>query len=124
MQKRTVGPVTGASAVGGSLGATIAQIIVHFAPSLQPVETAVTVIITAVLAVIGGWLVPADKRHLLVAEGVNPATVDDTVDDVVDADDVDDALVPEEPPADHAEPVSHGPSDLGVDPEDAENPIW
>ncbi|WGH92083.1 hypothetical protein QDX21_07005 [Auritidibacter ignavus] len=115
MQKRTVGPVTGASAVGGSLGAAIAQIIVHFAPSLQPVETAVTVIITAVLAVIGGWLVPADKQHLLVAEGVDPATVDDTVDNVAGVDEG-----PEEPPVDHAEPVSHGPSDLGVDPEDAE----
>ncbi|WGH91460.1 hypothetical protein QDX23_03575 [Auritidibacter ignavus] len=117
MQKRTVGPVTGASAVGGSLGAAIAQIIVHFAPSLQPVETAVTVIITACLAVIGGWLVPSDKRHLLTVNSV--AGVDDLedVDDVVDADD---DLGPEEPPADHAEPVSHGPSDLGVDPEDAE----
>ncbi|PXA77944.1 hypothetical protein [Auritidibacter sp. NML100628] len=113
MQKRTVGPVTGASAVGGSLGAAIAQIIVHFAPSLQPVETAVTVIITAVLAVIGGWLVPADKRHLLTVNSADPVTVDDL-------EDVDDVLVPEEPPVDHAEPVSHGPSDLGVDPEDAE----
>ena len=56
--KRTVGPVTGASAVGGSLGAAIGQLIVHFFPTLEPVETAVTVIITAVLAVIGGYLVP------------------------------------------------------------------
>ena len=57
-KRRTVGPVTGASAVGGSLGAAIGQLIVHFFPTLQPVETAVTVIITAVLAVVGGYLVP------------------------------------------------------------------
>ena len=57
-QKRSVGPVTGASAVGGSLGAAIGQLVVHFFPTLQPVETAVTVIITAILAVVGGWLVP------------------------------------------------------------------
>ena len=56
--KRSVGPVTGASAVGGSLGAAIGQLIVHFFPTLEPVETAVTVIITAVLSVIGGYLVP------------------------------------------------------------------
>lgn len=56
--KRTVGPVTGASAVGGSLGAAIGQLIVHFFPTLEPVETAVTVIITAILAVVGGYLVP------------------------------------------------------------------
>lgn len=57
-QKRSIGPVTGASAVGGSLGAAIGQLVVHFFPTLEPVETAVTVIITAVLAVIGGYLVP------------------------------------------------------------------
>lgn len=57
-QKRSVGPVTGASAVGGSLGAAIGQLIVHFFPTLGPVETAVTVIITAILAVVGGYLVP------------------------------------------------------------------
>ena len=57
-QNRQIGPVTGASAVGGSLGAAIGQLIVHFFPTLQPVETSVTVIITAVLALTAGYLVP------------------------------------------------------------------
>ncbi|NIH70476.1 hypothetical protein [Auritidibacter ignavus] len=122
MQKRTVGPVTGASAVGGSLGAAIAQIIVHFAPSLQPVETAVTVIITAVLAVIGGWLVPSEDWERIMPED-ETLFLDDTENPAdLGLEEVEDLDVPEEPPADHAEPVSHGPSDLGVDPEDAENP--
>lgn len=56
--KRTVGPVTGASAVGGSLGAALAQLIVHVWPYLQEVEAAVTIIMTAILAVVGGYLIP------------------------------------------------------------------
>ncbi|NWN87437.1 MAG: hypothetical protein HLX51_02675 [Micrococcaceae bacterium] len=70
LKRRTVGPVTGASAVGGSLGAAIGQLIVHFFPTLQPVEASVTVIITAVLSVIGGYLVPPK-------DDTEPLTLDD-----------------------------------------------
>lgn len=73
-QKRSVGPVTGASAVGGSLGAAIGQLVVHFFPTLQPVETAVTVIITAILAVVGGYLVPPK-------DDTEPLSLDDYHDD-------------------------------------------
>jgi len=73
-QKRSIGPVTGASAVGGSLGAAIGQLIVHFFPTLEPVETAVTVIITAILAVVGGYLVPPK-------DGTEPLSLDDYHDD-------------------------------------------
>lgn len=72
--RRTVGPVTGASAVGGSLGAAIGQLIVHFFPTLEPVETAVTVIITAILAVVGGYLVPPK-------DDTEPLSLDDYHDD-------------------------------------------
>lgn len=73
-QKRSIGPVTGASAVGGSLGAAIGQLVVHFFPTLEPVETAVTVIITAVLAVVGGYLVPPK-------DDAEPLSLDDYHDD-------------------------------------------
>lgn len=73
--KRSIGPVTGASAVGGSLGAAIGQLIVHFFPTLEPVETAVTVIITAVLAVVGGYLVPPKD------DVTEPLSLDDYHDD-------------------------------------------
>lgn len=57
-QNRTVGPVTSATAVGGGLGAALAQILVHLWPYLEPVESAVTVVLTAILALVAGYLVP------------------------------------------------------------------
>ena len=57
-QNRVVGPVTGAATAGGVLGAAISQIIIHFWPYLEPVESAVTVVLTVVLALVGGFLVP------------------------------------------------------------------
>ena len=57
-QNRVVGPVTGAATAGGGLGAAIAQIIIHFWPYLEPVESAVTVVLTVILALVGGYLVP------------------------------------------------------------------
>ena len=57
-QNRVVGPVTSAATAGGGLGAAIAQIIIHFWPYLEPVESAVTVVLTVVLALVGGFLVP------------------------------------------------------------------
>ena len=60
-QNRTVGPVTGAATAGGGLGAAIAQIIIHFWPYLEPVESAVTVVLTVILALVGGYLVPPEN---------------------------------------------------------------
>lgn len=60
--KRTVGPVTGASTAGGGLGAALSQILVHYIDSLSEVETAVTVVLTVVLALIGGYLIPPQGR--------------------------------------------------------------
>lgn len=57
-QNRVVGPVTGAATAGGGIGAALAQILVHFWPYLEPVESAVTVVLTVALALIGGYLVP------------------------------------------------------------------
>lgn len=57
-QNRVVGPVTGAATAGGGLGAAIAQIIIHFWPYLEPVESAVTVVLTVILALAGGYMVP------------------------------------------------------------------
>ena len=57
-QNRQIGPVTGAATAGGGLGAAIAQIIIHFWPYLEPVESAVTVVLTVVLALVGGYLIP------------------------------------------------------------------
>lgn len=66
MAERTIGKVTTASASGGAIGASLAQILVHLVPSLSPVETAITVILTAVLGLMGGYLVPPKEEHVPV----------------------------------------------------------
>lgn len=55
---RSIGKVTTASASGGAIGAALAQILVHLVPYLSPVEAAITVILTAGIALLGGYLVP------------------------------------------------------------------
>lgn len=70
--KRTVGAVTGAATAGGTVGAAIAQIIVHLVPSLDPVEAAITVLLTAILALVGGYLVPPKPVHQLLVEDSIP----------------------------------------------------
>ncbi|PXA76484.1 hypothetical protein [Auritidibacter sp. NML100628] len=122
MQKRKIGPVTGATTVGGALGASIAQIIIHFVPSLQPLESAVTVIITVILAVTAGWLVPPQAPTVLHAGldvdssdiiGQTESTGDD-LDDPINDDETDpDGHVPG-----HEATVRRGPSALGVDTEE------
>ena len=57
-QNRQIGPVTGAATAGGGLGAALAKILVHLWPYLQPVESAVTVVLTVALALTGGYLIP------------------------------------------------------------------
>lgn len=69
MANRSIGKVTTASASGGAIGAAFAQILVHLVPYLSPVETAITVILTAVIALLGGYLVPSpDEQGKHVAE--------------------------------------------------------
>ncbi|WGH80592.1 hypothetical protein QDX25_07190 [Auritidibacter ignavus] len=105
-QKRTVGAVTGATTVGGALGAAIAQIIAHFVTSLQPVETAVTIIVTALLAVVSGYLVPPQARPILAG--------------TIETGEDDDFGPQEEELPDHEATVNRPPSQLGVDDEDQE----
>ena len=54
---RTVGPVTAAATGGATAGAALAAIIVLLVPTLQPVEWALTVLLTATFGVVGGYLV-------------------------------------------------------------------
>lgn len=117
-QKRQVGAVTGASAVGGSLGAAIGQLIIHFFPSMQPVETAVTVIVTAILAVVFGYLVPPKDREALGIAGAEEPPVYVQPDGIIDDDPGPELLnIPE-----HESVVTRPPSDLGVDPDDLATP--
>lgn len=58
MANRSIGKVSTAAASGGAIGAAFAQILVHLVPSLSPVEAAITVILTAGIALLGGYLVP------------------------------------------------------------------
>ena len=113
-RKRQVGAVTGASAAGGSLGAAIGQLIIHFAPSLEPVETAVTVIVTAVLAVVGGYLVPSKDREPLGIAGIEEPPAYVHPDGSIGDDPGPETLnIPE-----HEAVVTRPPSDLGVDEDD------
>ena len=58
MANRSIGKVSTAAASGGAIGAAFAQILVHLVPYLSPVEAAITVILTAGIALLGGYLVP------------------------------------------------------------------
>lgn len=56
-QPRIIGPVTAAAATGGTVGAAIAEIIVWFHPPAAEIRAALTILLTAALSLIGGWLV-------------------------------------------------------------------
>ena len=73
--KRTVGPVTGAATVGSGLGAALAQILVHLVPTLQPVESALTLVFLAALGLLGGYLIPPQKPAI-VTDTPNPDVFD------------------------------------------------
>lgn len=64
--QRHIGKVTAASASGGALGAALAEIIVWAAHqynlNMDPIAGALTVVLTAATAVIGGFLVPAENK--------------------------------------------------------------
>ncbi|MDY6054331.1 hypothetical protein [Micrococcus sp.] len=63
--RRTVGPVTGAATAGGVIGVAIAQIITHIWPELDPIQDPIAVLLTAALALVGGWLVPPQRPGLV-----------------------------------------------------------
>ena len=57
-RKRTVGPVTAAASAGGGVGYAIADILVHFFPTLEPISGPLGMMITVGLGIIFGYLVP------------------------------------------------------------------
>lgn len=67
MASRTVGKVTTASATGGGVGAAIAAIIVwalnQAGVDAGGIEAAISVVLSAGLAVLGGYLVKPDGKH-------------------------------------------------------------
>ena len=63
-ENRSVGPVTAASTTGATVGAALAAVLVLLVPALQPVEWALTILATAALGLLGGWLVkPGSGRR-------------------------------------------------------------
>ena len=58
IQKRSVGGVTTASATGGGLGAALAQLVIHIFPYMEGTEAALSVILTVLVGLLGGYLVP------------------------------------------------------------------
>lgn len=61
MAARKVGPVTVAAAGGGTVGAALSDVIVWAYPPAEPIGAALTIILTAALGVLGGWLVKPQK---------------------------------------------------------------
>jgi len=74
---RKVGATTASTATGGAVGASLAQLLVHFVPTLESVEGALTVLIGAALAVAAGYFVKPDP--------VVDAVIADEVEAVPDA---------------------------------------
>lgn len=88
--RRTVGPVTGAATAGGVLGTALAQILVHVLPYLADVEVAVSVVLTALLALLGGYLVPPQKPAV-----VTPTTDPNVFDGVENVEEGETVAVPD-----------------------------
>lgn len=67
MASRTVGKVTTASATGGGVGAALAAIIVwalnQAGVDAGGIEAAISVVLSAGLAIVGGYLVKPDGKH-------------------------------------------------------------
>lgn len=60
-EPRKVGTVTGAASGGAAAGAALAQIAVWAWPDAEPIEAALTVLLTLGFGFIGGWLVPPSR---------------------------------------------------------------
>lgn len=80
-RKRTVGPVTAAASAGGGLGHALADIFVHFFPALEPVGGSLGIVITVMLGLIAGYLVPpkddGEPNHLDESDAFDEAVVSD-----------------------------------------------
>jgi hypothetical protein len=67
MRTRTIGKVTTASATGGAVGAALAGIIVwvleRAGVDARELEAPITVVLTALLGLLGGWAVPAPNEE-------------------------------------------------------------
>lgn len=67
----TIG-AAGAGAVGGGLGAALADVLVELVPRLEPVEGSVGIILAAALAIVGGLLggkfSPSSEKHATPSE--------------------------------------------------------
>lgn len=64
-EPRKVGTVTGATAGGATAGAALAQVLVWAYPDAEPIEAALTVLLTLGFGFLGGWIVPpkSNGRH-------------------------------------------------------------
>lgn len=56
--KRSIKGVTTASATGGGLGAALAQLVIHLFPYMEGTEAALSVVMTVLVGLLGGYLVP------------------------------------------------------------------
>lgn len=69
MANRKVGAVTSTTAVGATLGAAVANVLVELIPALGRVEEAsIAVILTAVFGLIAGYFVPPRKEEEIVID--------------------------------------------------------
>ena len=62
-QKRSIKGVTTASAAGGGLGAALAQLVIHIFPYMEGTEAALSVILTVLVGLLGGYLVPPQDEE-------------------------------------------------------------
>lgn len=62
--KRSIKGVTTASAAGGGLGAALAQVIIHVFPYMEGTEAALSVILTVLVGLLGGYLVPPKDEEV------------------------------------------------------------
>lgn len=56
--KRSIKGATTASAAGGGLGAALAQLVIHIFPYMEGTEAALSVVMTVLVGLLGGYLVP------------------------------------------------------------------
>lgn len=75
---RKIGPVSTGAGAGGGLGYALSQVLLHFFPSLEPIEFAIILILGVGLTLVGGWLVPPQHQELW--KQILNASYDDEVD--------------------------------------------
>lgn len=79
--KRSIKGVTTASAAGGGLGAALAQLIIHVFPYMEGTETALSVVLTVLTGLLGGYLVPpAQDEGLDYEPGAHAGEYDELYD--------------------------------------------